>query len=604
MSIAGLNCDGQQNELKAYPDIAGAGVLIGFLGTAYLAVIITVGYFCLAFDPDKDPFGPSDTPADDSGMGVAVSPSPSWAGNRVDKHIIDFIARYIIKVQLQSDGQTDLVVALENAFNRCVLQLCDAQLMTGLGIMAAAYASLNSGLSAYHWQVAVYLAWFANLTHLSGLTFLRKYLHNHDRGRKWRLALMTLLFLMLLVGEVPTAFFNWPNAYDSLVEQYRSSGVKPATFLEEEGVVEATAANASSFAWCFFNVVDATRQYQDQRDMLREFPPYQFTTTGPFVYFEDVTELEGSTAFQSALVSIVLLSFGFFTRAVKVSKPLVTLVYWLVVSVVWGTLHIITLHGSIDRAAIEEESSFTFGQILPVLLLAGPFLAALVTLQPAILPLVRAVRSSRGPEPPHDPLTDTRIALAALSHPTPAHVAPAPTTPAPRTTRAQEELEPFTWATDIADLFQRDYYHEVWAAPTIALGALQIVFVTAYIFRVMSENISALKAFVGFLVWFFIVQPTACYAVILAGMASKGLKFQFVERLADGHLKTMLTLSEPHFWWMFCLLVFSTYSISPIYGWGVMSVGNGKNYEYLIISISFMAGIVFTYSGLVCIFTR
>lgn len=92
-------------------------------------------------------------------------------------------------------------------------------------------------------------------TRLSRLTFLRKHLHNHPRGRRWRLALMTLLFLMLLVGEMPTAFFNWANAYDSLVEQYR-------VLLVEKGVVEVTAANASSSAWCFLNVVDATRQYQ------------------------------------------------------------------------------------------------------------------------------------------------------------------------------------------------------------------------------------------------------------------------------------------------------------------------------------------------------
>lgn len=120
----------------------------------------------------------------------------------------------------------------------------------------------------------------------------------------------------------------------------------------------------------------------------------------------------------------------------------------------------------------------------------------------------------------------------------------------------------------------------------------------------MSENISALKAFRGFLVWFFIVQPSACYIVILFGMVSKGLEFPFVERWADGRLKTMLTLSKPYFWWMISLLVFSTYSISPVYGWGVMSVGNGKNYEYLVITISFMAAILLLYSWVVCVSLR
>ncbi len=191
--------------------------------------------------------------------------------------------------------------------------------------MVAAYASLSSGLSAYHWQMAVYLAWFANLTHLSGLTFLRKYLSHHCRERNWRISLMFLLFVMLVVGEVPTAFFNWSHTYDSfeLVKEYLTTGVRPHDLLKGEVVIEVTAANASSYAWCSFNVIEATRQYNERWTNLKETPGDILQWV---VDSEDVAGLEESTAFQSAVVSIVLLAFGFAARVVKLSKGLVTLV--------------------------------------------------------------------------------------------------------------------------------------------------------------------------------------------------------------------------------------------------------------------------------------
>ena len=135
---------------------------------------------------------------------------------------------------------------------------------------------------------------------------------------------MALLFVLLLVAEVPTIYFNWPNTYDSLIDHYIASGLLPDVLAKNIGTAEVSAANSSSPAWCFFNVRDATRQYDDERLKLQfldesERPPWQ-------LYFPTVATLAHSTALQSAVISMLLLSFNFFTRIVKLSTSLTGLV--------------------------------------------------------------------------------------------------------------------------------------------------------------------------------------------------------------------------------------------------------------------------------------
>lgn len=72
---------------------------------------------------------------------------------------------------------------------------------------------LRCGLSAFHWQIIVLLAWFSSITHLSCLTFLHNYLYNRQVERVWRLVAMGLMLSMLLVAMVPTGGYNWTSDY-------------------------------------------------------------------------------------------------------------------------------------------------------------------------------------------------------------------------------------------------------------------------------------------------------------------------------------------------------------------------------------------------------
>jgi hypothetical protein len=143
--------------------------------------------------------------------------------------------------------------------------MSDIQILTGLSILISGYLQLPRGLSCYHWQVIVYLAWFSSLTHLSCLTFLRSHLYNRPRQRAKRLIAMLIILVMLMFALIPTGSYlsGWRWMFNS----------NPAP---------------SDYAICY----------------LIPKRPFQVNAFGPMV------------------ISMVLLWLGFMTRAIRLHKSL------------------------------------------------------------------------------------------------------------------------------------------------------------------------------------------------------------------------------------------------------------------------------------------
>lgn len=95
--------------------------------------------------------------------------------------------------------------------------MADIQILSGLAILISSFISMPCGISAFHWQIIVYLAWFSSLTHLAVLTFLRQRLYHWRPMRAWRLIAMAALMILLMVALVPTARIEWPptDAFDN-----------------------------------------------------------------------------------------------------------------------------------------------------------------------------------------------------------------------------------------------------------------------------------------------------------------------------------------------------------------------------------------------------
>ncbi len=147
--------------------------------------------------------------------------------------------------------------------------MCDSQLITGFGILISGfYAMRCDNLSTYHWQLLVQLAWFSSLTHLSSLTFLRKYMFQHPEERCWRLVCMLLHLVLLVIALVPSGRMTPPGT------------LHPGDEIWE-----------FPHAWCYL------------------------TNTGPGTGFDS-----------SVVVSILLLAFNFGMRVVEVSPAVSSMI--------------------------------------------------------------------------------------------------------------------------------------------------------------------------------------------------------------------------------------------------------------------------------------
>ncbi|KAK1847741.1 hypothetical protein CCHR01_09646 [Colletotrichum chrysophilum] len=169
---------------------------------------------------------------------------------------------------------------IQNCFHLSIASMCDVQMITGASIMIGGFICLDKRLTAHHWQFIVYLAWFSSVTHLSGLTILRRYLQAHPREKYVRLSLMLVLVIMILVAMIPTAFFNWHPK------------------LAPNGTEDGTGAWPGMPALCFFSIACGTSLYEG------------FDNRVPFAQ---------STTLIEMLISVILLFAGFSTRSIKLS---------------------------------------------------------------------------------------------------------------------------------------------------------------------------------------------------------------------------------------------------------------------------------------------
>lgn len=83
------------------------------------------------------------------------------------------------------------------------------QLLTGYSILISGFSQLGSGLQTFYWQVVIGLTWFSTITHQSCLTALRNHLYLHSSERTWRLAAMATLCVLLAIGLGFTANYDW-----------------------------------------------------------------------------------------------------------------------------------------------------------------------------------------------------------------------------------------------------------------------------------------------------------------------------------------------------------------------------------------------------------
>lgn len=158
---------------EADPDISGKGVVLAFVLSAYITFLTTlVSYLC----------------------------------GLVDEDLLSSVDQKIFFIKPRAVKHPKAHAALRKA----ILALGDQQIVTGIAIMGAGFQGLRVGnISSYHFQIVLYLAWMSSSVHLSALTLLRSFLNRHKGLLGWRLCGMFALLTLLVVGLVPTMSNDW-----------------------------------------------------------------------------------------------------------------------------------------------------------------------------------------------------------------------------------------------------------------------------------------------------------------------------------------------------------------------------------------------------------
>ncbi|KAL8388257.1 hypothetical protein RB595_009355 [Gaeumannomyces hyphopodioides] len=336
--------DLEKGKLHPYPDISGIGVVAAFVGTAFIVLFLVIFNYLVAYNPTANPFSTplggrledpcarcghcaAALPASTAGTGSKKDDADWWRPNPIDTMFLHWIRRVTLRGMPFLSRLSSRRIG--DAFVECVILFSDIQLLTGIAILISGFLSLGCGpgptISAYHWQMVVHLAWFAMATHLAGLSVLRIYLRHHPSKRLLRFLLTLLLLMLLLVAMVPAVFFNWKERYF----------LSEPTYRELPGLM-LSAANASSPAVCFFNIGLSRSRFDHIKGYYElKYPnaaigrnPTNWTQQRSSALFKapllagPFPNLEDTAALQATIFSAAILLIGFFSRTVKLFRPL------------------------------------------------------------------------------------------------------------------------------------------------------------------------------------------------------------------------------------------------------------------------------------------
>lgn len=279
---------------------------------------------------------------------------------------------------------------------KAVLILSDTQLVTGLAILIGGYSQLNEGISAYHWQIMIYVAWFSSFSFLSAMAFLEDYFQANQSLRIIRVFFMFILASFLIVALIPTGSDLWLNLYRNIgfypsldakcyYEQMVSKGSKNYT---AAGGIKLWSMIVSIFVVAISYLHSGVRLFDPTANFTRRYIrawPGSYLKRG-LLYLERRSMRPGIRA--SLWTLLYLLVFGCFAAlraAYDIFESMLLEILWLAFAIAWGTVrlwdsrgtYIYDVHGDMTypHSDVLEEDHWSFGQTLPLVLLLLPILS-------------------------------------------------------------------------------------------------------------------------------------------------------------------------------------------------------------------------------------
>jgi hypothetical protein len=277
---------------------------------------------------------------------------------------------------------------------KAVLILSDTQLVTGLAFLIGGYSQLNCGISAYHWQIMVYVAWFSSFSFLSAMTFLEDYFQANQSLRIIRIFFMFVLGSFLIVALLPTGSHFWLNLlpedggfYPSLSAkcyyvQLVSGRYNPGRGPKLWSMVVSILVIGISYLHSGIRLFDPTAEFT--RKYFRAWPGSILKRS--LYFLERRSTRRGIRAALWFLPYLgVFAGFTCLRVLYDIVESMLLEILWLSFAIAWGTIKLWDTRSSArfdedgqDVGAnpeVLEEDFWSFGQTLPLVLLLLPILA-------------------------------------------------------------------------------------------------------------------------------------------------------------------------------------------------------------------------------------
>ncbi|KAI8715813.1 hypothetical protein NCS52_01089700 [Fusarium sp. LHS14.1] len=363
------NCSAHPTQINAYGDISGIGVTVAFFVTAWIIVLLLIGYYLVVYNPELDPFRKPGK--------KTLCEHP----NAID-YVFLYAFRKIPHPNWFRSSDWSQHSRRESTLNKCVIMYSDIQIFTGLAIMISGYIALSCGLQSYHWQLTVYLVWLSSLTHLAALSFLRNHLANHPHQLVWRVIAMFIIMVIMVLLEVAVGLaghFNWSEgpskASDFAVcyfhEKMDRTSVAFETILRTLILLvygfSIRLAKMSKRFEGRLRTVAAGLGVKAMRLQHRVIIEYSHPR-GSGDSSRRIPTIECQVFYYLAIAGYSLLSIH-----LNLFTSFLAEVYWLTLSASWVKRRFVKTR----QLGSKEENEWTFGQILPLLLVVAPLATVL-----------------------------------------------------------------------------------------------------------------------------------------------------------------------------------------------------------------------------------
>ena len=324
------NCSAEYTTIVPDPDIDGLGVLISFVVSSGLTLLASVLACLVDTLPEKHASHASQSsqrpPREGTGTSIGIS-----------KERRDYFFTML---------------------ERFVLGLADQQLLTSITILTVGYIKYD--ITVFHFSIVGDLAWLSAGTHLTAASVITGYLRKYRAARLWRTFLMFCIYILLMTSTVLTANDHW-----------RHNLACPARCLFKNTV--GSVRNTATITWLVFDLALLTYGYA--------LTVISFSPT--LSHHTDEWLGKGWNALKS-LVQLLPISprvlksatLKKYFRTTKTAFDLGLDLFWLA----FWVLRVFSDRAQINAYKDTSRTSFQtwgFGQLVPLFLIALPFLTAL-----------------------------------------------------------------------------------------------------------------------------------------------------------------------------------------------------------------------------------